>query len=66
MDNINQFYQDENDVGLNCGIVNPEIARAHSCHGKGITTANHAMWVDIALSSENSEEQTHYNYSKRQ
>ena len=63
MDNINQFYQDENDVGLNCGIVNPDIARAHSCHGKGITTDNHAMWVDIPLSSENSEEQTHYNYS---
>ena len=63
MDNINQFYQDENDVGLNCGIVNPDISRAHSCHGKGITTDNHAMWVDIPLSSENGEEQTHYNYS---
>lgn len=63
MDTINQFYTDENDIGLTCGINDPNTVRAHNCHGKAIGQENHILWVDIPLVKENYEEQTYSNYS---
>lgn len=63
MDTINQFYADENETGLTCGISDPDTARAHHCHGKAIRKENHILWVDMPLIKENYEEQTYSNYS---
>ena len=63
MDTINQFYADENDTGLSCGIKEPDTTRAHHCHGKAIGQENHILWVDMPLIKENYEEQTYSNYS---
>lgn len=63
MDTINQFYADENETGLSCGISEPDTARAHHCHGKAIGQENHILWVDMPLVKENYEEQTYSNYS---
>lgn len=63
MDSINQFYTDENELGLICGINNPDIMREHHCYGKAIERKNHIMWVDIPLIKEHFEEQSYTNYS---
>lgn len=63
MDSINQFYKDENEMGLVCGIQTPDLFRKHYCHGKAIDDSNHIIWVDIPLTKDNYEEQSYTNYS---
>lgn len=63
MDSINQFYIDENERGLSCGISNPDVIKAHNCYGGAIEERNHIMWVDMPLKKEFHEEQSRTNFS---
>lgn len=63
MNLINQFYKDENQVGLNCGLPDPDIYRNHNCFGKTIKRDDHAIWIDIPLEAKNREEQAKASHS---
>lgn len=63
MKTINQFYSDQNEIGLVCGISNPDEERRHNCHGKSIKENNHVIWVDMPLDFINREEMSLNNYS---
>lgn len=61
MEAINQFY-DEGDGGLNCGLTNPDIERAHNLAGSVIKENNHIMWVPIPLDRKFGEKQDGTSY----
>lgn len=51
MEVINQFY-DEGDGGLSCGLINPDIERAHNLAGSIIGEDNHIMWAAMPTGRE--------------
>jgi len=63
MDNINQFYIEENGYGLKCGLPDPDKMRSHGCHGEIISENDHALWVDVPLFEENHEIRSSVNFS---
>ncbi|MBO5369885.1 MAG: AAA family ATPase [Clostridia bacterium] len=63
MENINQFYIEENGFGLTCGLPDPDKSRSHGCHGKAISESDHALWVDVPMFEENREIRSNVNFS---
>lgn len=58
MNNITQFYvEDNNSIGLICGINNSNLERDHHLSGNYIQRGQHVMWFDTPHESEFFEQQ---------
>ncbi|MCM3670949.1 AAA domain-containing protein [Mesobacillus maritimus] len=49
MNTINQFYQNEEGLGLEPGLKNEDVERDHGINGEIIKRDNHILWMDAPL-----------------
>lgn len=64
MDAINQFYEsDGEELGLYCGLSNPDQERNHLCAGKALHDNNHLIWIDMPILKKNKETGSNSNFS---
>lgn len=71
MNTINQFYENEDGLGLEPGLENEEVERDHGVNGEIIKRENHILWMDAPLHPSHYEKQaeggtSYYNESEIQ